>query len=66
MIKLTNKKNISLTFEDMILPGLSSVTMSNEQWAALYSKQAIRECVSLGYIEAEIVADTKKGKKEDK
>lgn len=66
MIKVTNKKNINVTFEDMILPALSSVTMGDEQWNTLYSKQAIRGCVELGYIEAEVVPENTKGKKTKK
>jgi len=57
MVKLTNKKDLAITFDDMIIPPSSTIQMSNEAWQELYGHKEIRECVALGYLEANVVAE---------
>lgn len=60
MIRVTNNKNIAITFDNMILPPLANISMSEQDWGKLYSNKAIRESVSLGYITAETITSSRK------
>lgn len=66
-LKIVNKKNLSIQFAGLEIPGLGSISIPDDEWKKIYAEnKVVRELLAGNFIEVCEEVSPKKNKAEQK